>query len=140
MESHAPPRREEPPSAPPANKQSDAAHSGLLSSPATGEPRVLWLTGRPGSGKTTLARTLLREDVGDAHDQAHVTDVNTCYDLIRLPGGAGGGLADGTAGDPGAAGGTVTEGVGAPTAAAAAAATTGGTPGVWLAPSRLKTG
>lgn len=58
MESHAPPRREEPPSAPPANKQSDAAHSGLLSSPATGEPRVLWLTGRPGSGKTTLARAI----------------------------------------------------------------------------------
>ena len=28
-------------------------------------------------GKTTLARTLLRRDVGDALDQEHVTDVAT---------------------------------------------------------------
>ena len=55
MESRAPPRREGLPSAPPANKQSDAAQRGQLSPPGAAEPFVLWLTGRPGSGKTTLA-------------------------------------------------------------------------------------
>jgi len=34
-------------------------------------------------GKTTLARTLLRRDVGDAVDQAHVTDVNESYTLTE---------------------------------------------------------
>ncbi len=34
-------------------------------------------------GKTTLARTLLRRDVGDAADQEHVTDVATAYPLIE---------------------------------------------------------
>ena len=34
-------------------------------------------------GKTTLARTLLRRDVGEVLDQAHVTDRNTSYSLIR---------------------------------------------------------
>jgi hypothetical protein len=34
-------------------------------------------------GKTTLARTLLRRDVGDAADQEHVTDVATAYTLIE---------------------------------------------------------
>ena len=58
MESHAPPRREGLPSAAPANKQSDAAQRGQLSPPGVGEPHVLWLTGRPGSGKTTLARAI----------------------------------------------------------------------------------
>ena len=58
MESHASPRREEVPSAPPANKQSNAAQRGQLSPPGAGEPSVIWLTGRPGSGKTTLARAI----------------------------------------------------------------------------------
>ncbi len=52
-----------------------------------GSAITLSLISHTNVGKTTLARTLLREDVGDAHDQAHVTDANTCYDLIRLPGG-----------------------------------------------------
>jgi hypothetical protein len=34
-------------------------------------------------GKTTLARTLLRTDVGEVLDRAHVTDSNEAYDLVR---------------------------------------------------------
>lgn len=34
-------------------------------------------------GKTTLARTLLRRDVGDIRDGAHVTDAATAYTLIE---------------------------------------------------------
>ncbi len=36
-------------------------------------------------GKTTLARTLLRRDVGEVLDQAHVTDVAVGYTLIETP-------------------------------------------------------
>ena len=35
-------------------------------------------------GKTTLARTLLRRDVGDIRDGAHVTDAATGYTLIEI--------------------------------------------------------
>jgi len=38
-------------------------------------------------GKTTLARTLLRRDVGDVRDAAHVTDAATGYTLIESPAG-----------------------------------------------------
>jgi hypothetical protein len=38
-------------------------------------------------GKTTLARTLLRRDVGDVRDGAHVTDASTGYTLIESPEG-----------------------------------------------------
>ncbi|MDG2308791.1 MAG: GTPase domain-containing protein [Candidatus Binatia bacterium] len=34
-------------------------------------------------GKTTLARTLLRTDVGEVLDQAHVTEVSEAYDLVK---------------------------------------------------------
>ncbi|MDY7096408.1 MAG: GTPase domain-containing protein, partial [Acidobacteriota bacterium] len=34
-------------------------------------------------GKTTLARTLLREDVGEVLDQAHVTEISEAYTLIE---------------------------------------------------------
>ena len=34
-------------------------------------------------GKTTLARTLLRRDVGEVLDQAHVTEVSEGYTLIE---------------------------------------------------------
>lgn len=37
-------------------------------------------------GKTTLARTLLRRDVGDALDQEHVTDVAAVYPMIEAGG------------------------------------------------------
>ena len=38
-------------------------------------------------GKTTLARTLLRREVGDIRDSAHVTDTATAYTLIDSPAG-----------------------------------------------------
>ncbi|MFP6665516.1 MAG: DUF3482 domain-containing protein [Deltaproteobacteria bacterium] len=34
-------------------------------------------------GKTTLARTILRRDVGEVLDQAHVTDVSEGFDLVK---------------------------------------------------------
>ena len=37
-------------------------------------------------GKTTLARTLLRRDVGDTLDQEHVTDVATAYPMMESAG------------------------------------------------------
>jgi len=37
-------------------------------------------------GKTTLARTLLRREVGAVLDQAHVTDVSEAHELIRADG------------------------------------------------------
>ncbi|CAN5294559.1 hypothetical protein BH23VER1_BH23VER1_12550 [soil metagenome] len=45
-------------------------------------PVVLSLISHTNVGKTTLARTLLRQDVGEAFDQSHVTDTNTAYTLI----------------------------------------------------------
>jgi len=36
-------------------------------------------------GKTTLARTLLRRDVGDALDQSHVTDTAEAWPMIETP-------------------------------------------------------
>jgi len=38
-------------------------------------------------GKTTLARTLLRRDVGDVSDQEHVTIENVKYTLLEVAGG-----------------------------------------------------
>ena len=38
-------------------------------------------------GKTTLARTLLRQDVGDIRDAPHVTEVSTRYTLVESPEG-----------------------------------------------------
>ena len=38
-------------------------------------------------GKTTLARTLLRRDVGQVIDQAHVTEANEVFDLVAVEGG-----------------------------------------------------
>ncbi len=35
-------------------------------------------------GKTTLARTLLRKDVGEVLDRAHVTEVSEVFDLLTL--------------------------------------------------------
>ena len=37
-------------------------------------------------GKTTLARTLLRRDVGDALDQSHVTDVAEAWPMMETAG------------------------------------------------------
>jgi len=38
-------------------------------------------------GKTTLARTLLRREVGEVLDQAHVTTDNQRHELLQAPGG-----------------------------------------------------
>lgn len=43
---------------------------------------TLSLVSHTNLGKTTLARTLLRRDVGEVLDQAHVTDENISYELI----------------------------------------------------------
>jgi len=37
-------------------------------------------------GKTTLARTLLRRDVGEVFDQAHVTEISEAHTLIEAGG------------------------------------------------------
>lgn len=52
------------------------------------EQRItLSLVSHTNVGKTTLARTLLRRDVGEVLDQAHVTDQNTAYPLIASENG-----------------------------------------------------
>lgn len=47
----------------------------------------LSLISHTNTGKTTLARTLLRRDIGDIRDGAHVTDAATGYTLIETPSG-----------------------------------------------------
>lgn len=37
-------------------------------------------------GKTTLARTLLRRDVGEAYDRSHVTDISEAYVMVASQG------------------------------------------------------
>ncbi len=51
------------------------------------EVLTLSLISHTNVGKTTLARTLLRRDVGDAGDRPHVTDESAAYDLIGADGG-----------------------------------------------------
>lgn len=48
---------------------------------------TLSLISHTNTGKTTLARTLLRRDVGDVRDSAHVTLFNEAYMLIESGGG-----------------------------------------------------
>jgi hypothetical protein len=48
---------------------------------------VLALISHTNVGKTTLARTLLRRDVGEVLDQAHVTDATEGFVLYQSPGG-----------------------------------------------------
>src|SRR5690348_1401069 len=38
-------------------------------------------------GKTTLARTLLRQDIGEVSDRPHVTEVAESHELIESPAG-----------------------------------------------------
>ena len=45
---------------------------------------VLSLISHTNVGKTTLARTLLRSDVGEMLDQAHVTESNEVYEMLRV--------------------------------------------------------
>lgn len=55
---------------------------------ASGEPRRITfsLISHTNVGKTTLARTLLRRDVGEVRDQAHTTDLAESYLLIAAEG------------------------------------------------------
>ncbi len=46
---------------------------------------ALSLVSHTNVGKTTLARTLLRRDVGTVFDQAHVTEVSEAWPLIETP-------------------------------------------------------
>ena len=48
---------------------------------------TLSLVSHTNVGKTTLARTLLRRDVGEVLDQAHVTEVSEAHTLIATAGG-----------------------------------------------------
>jgi len=56
---------------------------------SSGAPRevVLSLVSHTNVGKTTLARTLLRRDIGDVLDQAHVTDETERFVLFENAGG-----------------------------------------------------
>ncbi|MEM7352614.1 MAG: GTPase domain-containing protein, partial [Acidobacteriota bacterium] len=47
---------------------------------------TLSLVSHTNVGKTTLARTLLRRDVGEVLDQAHVTEVSEAYSLFETEG------------------------------------------------------
>jgi hypothetical protein len=47
---------------------------------------ALSLVSHTNVGKTTLARTLLRRDVGEVADRAHVTDVSEAHVLAEVPG------------------------------------------------------
>lgn len=49
---------------------------------------ALSLVSHTNIGKTTLARTLLRRDVGEVLDQAHVTDLAEVYTLLETDSGA----------------------------------------------------
>ncbi len=44
---------------------------------------TLSLISHTNAGKTTLARTLLRRDIGEVGDQAHVTEVSEAYEMVR---------------------------------------------------------
>lgn len=67
--------------------------SGADASPAA-RPLVLSLVSHTNVGKTTLARTLLRREVGEVFDQAHVTDQTETFVLLDREDGAQVVLAD----------------------------------------------
>jgi len=50
----------------------------------TSDPRTvtLSLVSHTNAGKTTLARTLLKRDIGEVRDEAHVTDVSEAHPMI----------------------------------------------------------
>jgi hypothetical protein len=59
---------------------SDIVTEGAVSGPTT---VALSLISHTNVGKTTLARTLLRRDVGEVRDQAHVTEHNERFPLVE---------------------------------------------------------
>ncbi len=48
---------------------------------------TLSLISHTNAGKTTLARTLLKRDVGEVRDEAHVTDISEAHVMIATPEG-----------------------------------------------------
>ena len=53
------------------------------------EKIVLSLISHTNAGKTTLLRTLLREDIGEIGDRAHVTVESKPYELVQTEDGSG---------------------------------------------------
>lgn len=62
-------------------KETMPAPSGIT--PPASDIVTLSLISHTNAGKTTLARTLLRRDVGEVKDAAHVTLFNESYDLLE---------------------------------------------------------
>ncbi|MCB9916428.1 MAG: GTPase domain-containing protein, partial [Planctomycetes bacterium] len=58
-----------------------------MSDEVRGATLALTLLSHTNVGKTTLARTLLRKDVGEVLDEAHVTDEASAHVLLEAPGG-----------------------------------------------------
>lgn len=66
-----------------------ASPAGTAPKPSGAVPTVtvtLTLVSHTNIGKTTLARTLLKRDVGEVRDAPHVTQVNEAFDMIRSEG------------------------------------------------------
>jgi GTPase Era involved in 16S rRNA processing len=57
------------------------------SAPDPAQRVVLSLISHTNAGKTTLARTLLKRDIGEVSDEPHVTDVNEAYTMLRTENG-----------------------------------------------------
>ena len=72
-----------PPNAPRAVRSSRASHDVAASTSRI----CLSLISHTNVGKTTLARTLLRRDVGQVMDEEHVTDISEAYPMLELPTG-----------------------------------------------------
>jgi hypothetical protein len=65
-----------------------ATRTGLIGVPSASAVAVnLSLVSHTNVGKTTLARTLLRRDVGEVRDRAHVTEIAESHVLIDTPQG-----------------------------------------------------
>ena len=54
-----------------------------MASPTSEKQITLSLISHTNVGKTALARTLLRRDIGEVADSAHVTTIPEAYDLIE---------------------------------------------------------
>jgi GTPase SAR1 family protein len=63
-----------------------AADSGAPPAPGVDKINISLLS-HTNVGKTTLARTLLRQDIGEVSDRAHVTEVAESHVLIESPAG-----------------------------------------------------
>ncbi len=75
------------PSAAPAAPPSASASTSPQATGAVPTIAVtLTLVSHTNIGKTTLARTLLKRDVGEVRDAPHVTQVNEAFDMIRAEG------------------------------------------------------